>query len=181
VRPLLRVARADLRAYAQRHALVWREDASNHSTRYARNRLRHEWLPGLTRAFNPRLLRAIVDLAEAQSRDSEWIAAQVARESERRFHLEEPWLRIDAKDWATLPEALARRVAREALVRAGAGRHASRVHLTRMLAFLRNARSGTRIELPGGLLLVRERAGFRLGPMPAGRADRPTGGPEDAC
>jgi tRNA(Ile)-lysidine synthase len=177
VRPLLRVPRSEIEAYARDRQLVWREDASNRSPRYARNRLRNDWLPGLAGAFNPRLLRAIGDLAEAQSRDSEWIAAQVARESERRFSVEEAWLHIDAKDWAMLPEALGRRLAREALIRAGAGRHASRVHLARIGKFLSNALPGTRIELPGSLELVRDRAGYRLGPLP----DTPTGGLGSAC
>ena len=42
----------------------------------------------------------------------------------------------------------------------------------RMLAFLRTGRSGTRIELPGGRVLWRERSRFRLGPL----APAPAGG-----
>jgi hypothetical protein len=125
-------------------------------------------LPGLADAFNPRLLRAIGDLAEAQARDSEWIAERVEAESSRRFHVEGSWLRIDATDWSALPEALSRRVLRTALARCDAARHTSRRHLARMHAFLSSAVTGTRIELPGGLMLVRDRAGFRIGPLPAG-------------
>ncbi|MDH3520328.1 MAG: tRNA lysidine(34) synthetase TilS [Myxococcales bacterium] len=165
VRPLLEVSRAQIERYARTHALAWREDASNARGDYARNRLRRDWIPGLTAHFNPRLLRAIANLAEAQRRDSEWIQSLVSREAASRFSIEGAWLRIEAKDWSALPEALARRLAREALARCGAGRHASRVHLGRMLEFLRNASNGKRIELPGGLTLTRERGGFRLGPL----------------
>ncbi len=175
VRPLLFVSRAEIEAYAHEVGHSWREDASNASSHYARNRLRLHWLPGLARDFNPRLLRAIGDLAEAQARDSEWIAEQVEAESRRRFAAEGTWLWIDAKDFAALPEALARRLARAALARCGAGRHTSRVHLERMQAFLCNARPGTRIELPGGLVLERNRAGFRIGPLPAASTDGPAG------
>jgi tRNA(Ile)-lysidine synthase len=166
VRPLLEVSRKQLAAYAAAHGLVWREDASNASSDYARNRLRLRWLPGLASEFNPGLLRALGGLAEAQRRDSEWIDAQVAREAASRFGVEGTWLLIDAKDWTELPDALARRLARAALRRCGAGREVSRVHLARMLAFLRAGRPGTQIELPLGLRLVRERACFRLGPLP---------------
>ena len=176
VRPLLAVPRAAILAYARDHALVWREDASNASDRYARNRVRR-WLPGLAEAFNPRLLRAIGDLAEAQARDSEWIAERVAAESTRRFHVEGSWLRIDATDWTALPEALARRVLRTALTRCDAARHTSRRHLERMHAFLGSATTGTRIELPGGLILLRDRAGFRIGPLPC----ESPGGPGAPC
>jgi tRNA(Ile)-lysidine synthase len=172
VRPLLRVPRAELEAYARVHRLRWREDASNASLDYARNRLRRH-LPALAGNFNPRWLRAIGDLAEAQQRDAEWIAECVEAEAERRFSVEDGWLQIDAKDFAALPEALSRRLVRAALARCGGARGVSRVHLMRMQDFLRGARPGTAIELPGGLSLGRSRSGFRLGPC--------AGGGEDAC
>ncbi len=168
VRPLLRLSRAELERYAVARALSWREDASNASPDYARNRLRH-WLPALARDFNPRLLRAVADLAEAQRRDSEWIRAWIERESDARFTTEGSWLRIDAKDWGALPEALSRRLAREVLSRAGGARHVERVHLERIARFLAGASPGRRIELPGGLELRCDRVGFRLGPLPPTR------------
>jgi len=164
VRPLLGVGRKEIVEHVRAAGLSWREDASNESRRYARNRLRHDWLPGLEQAFNPRLLRAVADLAEAMRRDGEWIAASVASEAERWTRQEGEALWISPVPWNDLPEGLARRVARHALLRAGAGRDLSRRHLLRALAFLRSGRPGTAIELPGGLALARERAGFRLGP-----------------
>ena len=178
VRPLLRLSRAELLGFAEARDLSWREDASNQQLDYARNRLRERWLPGLAADFNPRLLRAIADLAEAQRRDSEWIEERVRAIAAARFSIEGAWLRIEAKDWeSTKPEALARRLAREALRRCGCARHVSRVHLERICEFLRGARGGSGIELPGGLRLVRDAVGFRLGPLP-----RSSGvAPEAAC
>jgi len=168
VRPLLGTPRAAVLRFAAERRVAWREDASNRQPRYARSRLRHDWLPELARAFNPRLVQSLASLAEAQQRDREWIEAAVAREAEQRFECEGQWLRIDAKDWDALPPALARRLARSALARAGAARDVSRVHLERSVRFLAGARPYTHIELPGGLRLVRDRRGFRLGPLPAG-------------
>jgi tRNA(Ile)-lysidine synthase len=165
VRPLLGVTRAEIERYAAARALAWREDASNASRAYARNRLRLDWLPGLARAFNPRLLRALADLAEAQRRDSEWIEAEVEREAVERLAVEGAWLRIEVAGWRDLPAALSRRLARRALQGCGAGRLVSRRHLERVDAFLRRGRAGRAIELPGGLRLVRDRAGARLGPV----------------
>ena len=167
VRPLLGVSREAIERFARERGLEWREDASNARLAYTRNRLRLRWLPGLARDFNPRLLRAIGALAEAQRQDSAWIAALVEREAASRFTREGAWLRIDAKDWSSLPEALARRLARSALQQCGAARHVTRVHLERMQRFLRSARPGSAIELPGGLRLRRDRDGFRLGPAAA--------------
>jgi tRNA(Ile)-lysidine synthase len=179
VRPLLRLTRAELESYARKRELSWREDRSNASPDYARNRLRG-WLPALAREFNPRLLRAVADLAEAQRRDSEWIRVAVLREADARFTAEGAWLWIDAKDWTALPEALSRRLAREALARAGSARHASRVHLERIGRFLCAASPGRHIELPGGLELRCERAGFRLGPLRGDLPGSPSRG-ESVC
>jgi len=170
VRPLLRVSRAQIEAYAAQRGFSWREDRSNRSLAYARNRLRLRWLPGLAGDFNEQLLMAVGNLAEAQRRDSEWIGELVEREAAARFRSESGWLRTCAEGWDELPDALARRLARWGLRRCGGERDATRVHLERMLAFLRTARSGARLELPGGTRLERDREGFRLGPIePAGR------------
>jgi len=170
VRPFLRLSRAELEGYARARDLRWREDSSNESPDYARNRLRG-WLPGLAREFNPRWLRAIADLAEAQRRDTEWMRASVEEQARARFSREGSWLRIDVKGWGELPEALSRRLGREALTRAGCARHIERVHLERIERFFAEAVPGRRIELPGGVELRCDRAGFWLGPLPDGSSE----------
>ncbi len=164
VRPLLGVSRAQILAYASARGLTWREDASNADPRFARARLRQGWLPGLAAEFNPQLLRAIGNLAEAQRRDAECIDAWVAQEAARRLRPDQGGVWIDVEGWDRLPEALARRLARRALGEVGASRDVSRVHLRRMLEFLRHGRRGARVEFPGGIELRHEANGVRLGP-----------------
>ncbi|WP_259645095.1 tRNA lysidine(34) synthetase TilS [Pseudomonas cichorii] len=48
LRPLLSVSRAELEAYAQRHALSWIEDPSNDHQQFSRNFLRRQVMPLLT-------------------------------------------------------------------------------------------------------------------------------------
>ncbi len=48
-RPLLAFARAELRAYAERHRLDWLDDESNLSLKHRRNVIRHEILPAVRR------------------------------------------------------------------------------------------------------------------------------------
>src|SRR5262245_41480632 len=161
VRPLLRVSRAEIERFAARRGLSWREDASNRDARYARARLRRDLLRGRGEAFNPRWLRAVGDLAEAQRRESEWIESSVAAEARVRLTREGESWRLACEGMTALPEALARRLVRHALRAAGAGRDLSRTHLERSLAFLRG-RSGRTLELPGGLRLEREGGSVRL-------------------
>ncbi len=69
IRPLLFVTRQEIDTYAKEHTIRWREDASNASTDYARNRIRHEVIPKL-KTLNPNLestfQRSIVRLSAAE-------------------------------------------------------------------------------------------------------------------
>jgi tRNA(Ile)-lysidine synthetase-like protein len=44
VRPLLHASKGDIKDYARRHGLTWREDSTNSDTRYLRNHVRHNVL-----------------------------------------------------------------------------------------------------------------------------------------
>lgn len=155
IRPLLDVGREEILAYAERHRLDWREDESNADPKYTRNRLRAQVIPRLA-DFNPRLLRAIGDLAEAQRRDADWIESLVDEQAEALFDRSRPGrLGIAAEGWLERPEALARRLVLRALGEMGAGREVNRTHMMRVLAFLRRAKPATAIELPVGLELRR--------------------------
>ncbi len=161
VRPLLGVTRTGVERYAKQRGLSWREDASNRDPAFARVRMRAR-LPALGADFNPRWLRAIGDLAEAQRREAEWTEAIVREEAGRRMTRERDALAIDATGWSELAEGLQRRLVRHALRELGGGRDVSRRHLERVQAFLGSARPGSEIELPGGLRLSRRGAGFLL-------------------
>ncbi len=54
IRPLLNIGKEEIYTYAKSEGLVWREDLSNQSIKYHRNKLRHKVLPVLTE-INPNL------------------------------------------------------------------------------------------------------------------------------
>ena len=58
IRPMIRVSRLEVHAYAVTQSLTWREDATNADPSYARNRIRHHVMPEL-RALNPRITEAL--------------------------------------------------------------------------------------------------------------------------
>src|SRR4051812_15865052 len=62
VRPLLDVRRGEVLRYLRRRGLSWIDDPSNADRRFARARIRHEWLPALARE-NPRVVEALLALA----------------------------------------------------------------------------------------------------------------------
>lgn len=58
-RPLLRVEKASLAAYAMAHGLSYREDSTNRSAEALRNRIRLEMVPWLRRHLQPRLTQVV--------------------------------------------------------------------------------------------------------------------------
>ncbi|WP_299128966.1 tRNA lysidine(34) synthetase TilS [uncultured Winogradskyella sp.] len=55
VRPLLKFSRAQIETYAKASDINWREDSSNSSRKYLRNKLRHNVVP-ILKEINPQLL-----------------------------------------------------------------------------------------------------------------------------
>ncbi|WP_178988160.1 tRNA lysidine(34) synthetase TilS [Winogradskyella schleiferi] len=55
VRPLLPFSRNQIETFAKKENIIWREDSSNSSRKYLRNKLRHEVVP-ILKEINPQLL-----------------------------------------------------------------------------------------------------------------------------
>ena len=70
VRPLLVFSRKEIEAYAVENQISWRDDSSNASDKYLRNKLRHEVIPVL-KELNPSLLSSfentVLHLKQTQS------------------------------------------------------------------------------------------------------------------
>ncbi|NNT72379.1 tRNA lysidine(34) synthetase TilS [Flavobacterium sp. IMCC34852] len=70
VRPLLAFSRNDIEAFAKENLITWREDSSNASDKYLRNKLRHDVIP-ILKELNPSLLSSfentITHLKQTQS------------------------------------------------------------------------------------------------------------------
>ncbi len=77
VRPLLAQAKDDLYDYLVENRLIWREDASNDSPVYQRNRLRQQVLPVL-REINPNLDNTLAATAERVGGAEEIVRRYVA-------------------------------------------------------------------------------------------------------
>ena len=94
VRTLLPFSRAEILNYAKENNIDWREDASNASTKYVRNKIRHKVLPVL-KEINPSLLetfsKSIENLKEAQT----IIADRIEEVSQKIISSEEDNLKIN--------------------------------------------------------------------------------------
>lgn len=63
VRPLLPFSRAEIQKYAKKNNINWREDDSNASTKYTRNKIRHQVIP-ILKEINPSLLETFAKTSE---------------------------------------------------------------------------------------------------------------------
>jgi tRNA(Ile)-lysidine synthase len=164
VRPLLGIERADLRAFLDRHEISFREDPTNRSLRFDRNRIRHLVLPLVTETFNPRAARHLVHAATLLQEDGSYLDELAARRFRR---LRDPdtraGIRLDARKLASTPPVMARRIARLALQRAGVtpGRITAR-HITALLDLARGG-SGRSLDLPCNVRATRRGQYMKIG------------------
>jgi len=107
VRPLLGCSRSDLMSYARAHRIRHREDASNATIDFQRNRIRHELLPLLQR-FQPALNRVITRFMEVCASDADYVGTAA-----------EQWLAASAGEFDRLHAAVQRRCIQRQLIRLG--------------------------------------------------------------
>ena len=114
VRPLLTIRRAALRTYLTSRQMPFVEDSSNLDRRVPRNRVRHDLLPNMER-YAPGLVERIARSAEIARADEEWLglaASETALSIVKRI---KAGVEVEADRFASLPSALARRVAKDVL------------------------------------------------------------------
>ena len=77
-RPFLNVTRSDLLAYARENGLSWCEDESNADVKFARNKIRHEFLPNLEREC-PGAIRQLCKIARLADKAYAKVIAKCSR------------------------------------------------------------------------------------------------------
>ena len=94
IRPLLTFSRQEIKDYANNNKIVWREDSSNASDKYLRNKIRHNLIPVL-KDLNPDFLKTFQKtqnfLQESQSMVEDatiMIYQQVAKEFDNEIHFD---------------------------------------------------------------------------------------------
>lgn len=73
LRPLLTVWRSDIDAYVKSNSIRYREDTSNRSNEFLRNRVRNTLIPSLRKIFQRDVTKAVSRAAEVSMRESDMI------------------------------------------------------------------------------------------------------------
>ena len=111
-RPLIAVTRERARAVARTAGLRFVDDPMNDDPSVRRNRLRHEVIPAIERDFNPAFREALARTAEWAAADDDVLQSRAAAVPIVR---DDEAMLIPTAALATLPTAVAARVARRAL------------------------------------------------------------------
>jgi tRNA(Ile)-lysidine synthase len=115
VRPLLDVAGEETESWLRQRGIAWREDSSNGSLRFARNRIRHELLPQLVRDYNPSLVDTLVRTADWARAEEDYWHGEVDRDGAIRMEPAGGAALLSAERLRGVPQATARRLIRRAI------------------------------------------------------------------
>jgi tRNA(Ile)-lysidine synthase len=172
LKPLLEATRADVEADLVAIGQPWREDLSNRDPAFTRNRIRHEAIPALIRAFapdadaaraRPALARRVAAAAR-EARDAERaLRLQATRDPSRPWRIQRGVIAVDSARMRSYPVAARRAIVRAAwsrLLPGGPG--LTRHHLSGLIRLVAGARTGAVVGLPGGVTATRERDIVRL-------------------
>jgi len=169
IRPLLEISRKEVEAYCQQHALAPREDSSNLSPSYLRNRIRNELMP-LLRSYNPKIDEALLRTADTLASELAFIEQQVSQLWDKVVSQEGKALVLEAKELKSLHPAVQRHLLRQVLRRLlGSLEDIEWKHIEKMRDALVLPK-GKRVVLPRGLTFYVENGRYRVTLHAPGRA-----------
>jgi tRNA(Ile)-lysidine synthase len=142
IRPLLNVTREDVLSFLEEYALPHREDSSNGTDPFLRNRLRHHVVPQLKKE-NPSLSQNLSAMALRLRQDEEALDA-IAREKYTN----------KVTDLLELHPAIRNRVLAKLLVNAGV-KEPEAAHIAALEGLLVSPKPSAKAEFPGGVTIAR--------------------------
>jgi len=150
VRPLLEVERAEVQAFLTQRGIAWREDSTNQSLQFARNRIRHELLPTLEREWNPAMLRALAQTADWALAEEAYWEAEIDRLALAHLITRGGFILLQIDCLQELTLAAARRLVRRAMERVkGDLRSIDFAHINAVLEMAGTSEGHGRLQAPG--------------------------------
>ena len=150
VRPILDVDRAEVLQFLRERGFSWRDDSTNLSPQFARNRIRCDLLPQLTRDWNPALVQNLAQTADWALAEEMYWEAEMTRLAGQFFIIEPDCIILETHNLRKLPTASARRLVRRAMERVKGDLRGIEFHHVEAVLALAGATEGHgRLQAPG--------------------------------
>jgi tRNA(Ile)-lysidine synthase len=150
VRPLLEIDRSEVEDFLRAREIAWRDDSTNASPEFARNRIRHRLLPQLAREWNPAIVETLSRTADWALAEEAWWEAEIARLARQALVERDGAITVRAAALAALPLAAGRRLVRRAIEQAkGDLRGIDFAHVAGVLSLACAREGGGRLQLTG--------------------------------
>jgi tRNA(Ile)-lysidine synthase len=115
IRPLIQISRGDIEKYLREIKVTPRQDSSNFSMDYKRNRIRHELIPLLEREYSPNIKRILQQTGEILRAEDDLLTAMAREELKKITLCDADKIIIQMSSLADYHIALQRRIIRIAL------------------------------------------------------------------
>jgi tRNA(Ile)-lysidine synthase len=165
IRPLLFARRVEIESYAKERRIGYRDDSSNAGDHYTRNVLRHRIIPLLEDLFGPSVIETISRSGELVASAAEYLQNEAARGfQECRVNGEFRGVALSIGRLRNHHPAIRSLIIVKAADFAGVMLEESHVRdIDRLLGL----EPGTRVILPAGMQVARERSEIRIEPAEA--------------
>ncbi len=149
VRPLIEIERSQVAQFLLERGLAWREDSSNATLQFARNRIRHQLLPQLAAEWNPAIGQTLANTADWALAEEAYWEAEIDRLAAEHFTESPGAVCVRADALAALPLAVSRRLVRRAMERVKSNlRGIDFGHITAVLELASAGAGSGRVQAP---------------------------------
>jgi len=157
IRPLLKIHRTEIVHYLQENGISYREDASNKSEEFTRNRIRHEVLPLLRKKFNPQVTEALIRLADLSRGLDDYLIETGERMLESLIlDQDDRQLVLHCPSLIRKPRVIQTQLIRQAILRLGIGEgELTYGHMNAVADMAARHEGSEAVDLPSGLRVSR--------------------------
>jgi len=156
IRPFLQVYRKEIEEYLHEKGISFRNDFSNHDTKYLRNRVRKELIPSLE-TYNPAISKNLNEMSLILEEDNFLLSQMTIDIFNQNFHFKEnvdKQIVWEIKKFLTYPVALQRRLIRETFSRiVGDIQGITAFHVEKTLNFFYSPKAGKMLNLPRNIAI----------------------------
>jgi tRNA(Ile)-lysidine synthase len=159
IRPLIKLNRSELIDFLSQNKLEYISDASNTDTKFFRNRVRHDLIPLLKTAYNPKISETLNRLSSIIRSEEEWIDDVVHPFYEKTvLDVQENTIILSSSMLNQYHPALQRRIIRMTIEKIkGDLRRIRFIHISSVIGLLEKRSAYGKVDLPDRIRIQRDR------------------------